>query len=639
MAAHMPRSPWSHRYGGRSVHPDDVLRRLARRPAPMLGPVVRRGHVPLRDSEKRLRILVLVVLAVLSAVVLAPFAVDGPRITVAGVADHAALNDAGLQRTMVAVTIAPASKLRNARVELDGQRVPTVASGDRLLWRPGRIPDGTHRLTVRAGSRFLWKGPSRRTVRFTVDRVAPRLAVPALTATVRVDRPVTITGTVEEGSTVTVAGARATVTGTTFRRRFAVPPIGTFPVVATDPAGNTTTRTRRVPVSIPRLRGVHMTSIAWVTPQLRDPVLAMAKKGLIDTVQLDLKDESGLVGHHTKVSQVNRMKASRNLYDLKTAVDELHSYGVRVVGRLVAFRDPVMATWAWKNGERGAVIQSAAGGPYKGRYGGFTNPANPMVREYNLAIAREAAQAGVDDVLYDYIRRPEGKLSSLVFPGLDGTIEDEIGSFLADTAHEFLGTRTRLGVSVFGIAARNPEQIAQDVPSMARHVDYIAPMVYPSHWGKGWYNVDNPNAQPYAIVKASLADFQAKLRGTGAALVPWLQDFSLGVTYGSAEVRAQIDAAAALGIHDWLLWDPNVTYTAGGLPRPGTSTGTRAAGVSTRPAPSTPSTRARTASTERTPATAATAPTATAATTKAVVRVGPRTPIVAGAAAGDRPGN
>jgi hypothetical protein len=153
----------------------------------------------------------------------------------------------------------------------------------------------------------------------------------------------------------------------------------------------------------------------------------------------------------------------------------------------------------------------------------------------------------------------------MVFPGLRGSAERSIVSFLAETQRALHPYRTFLGASVFGVAADRPREVAQLVPEMARHVDYIAPMVYPSHWAPGEYEVADPNAEPYRIVRRSLLAFQRDVRGSGARVVPWLQDFSLGVDYGPTEVRAQIDAAHADGIDEFLLWDPAVTYTAQAL--------------------------------------------------------------------------
>ena len=82
-----------------------------------------------------------------------------------------------------------------------------------------------------------------------------------------------------------------------------------------------------------------------------------------------------------------------------------------------------------------------------------------------------------------------------------------------------------------------PKPIGQDISLLAPHVDYVAPMVYPSHWGPGEYGVADPLRQPADIVRRSVADFERLVAGSGAAVVPWLQDFSSGgVTYGAAEV-------------------------------------------------------------------------------------------------------
>jgi hypothetical protein len=94
-------------------------------------------------------------------------------------------------------------------------------------------------------------------------------------------------------------------------------------------------------------------------------------------------------------------------------------------------------------------------------------------------------------------------------------------------------------------------------------------MVYPSHWAPGEYGVADPLRQPADIVRASVADFGRVVAGSGAAVVPWLQDFSSGsVVYGPVEVRGQIDAAAAAGAAGFLLWNPNSFYTAEALRPP-----------------------------------------------------------------------
>jgi hypothetical protein len=309
---------------------------------------------------------------------------------------------------------------------------------------------------------------------------------------------------------------------------------------------------------------VHVTFYAWADPALRRGVLRLIEERRINAVELDLKDESGIVGFEARIPLARRIGAMRAIVDLRRAVEQLHADGVRVIGRLVCFRDPILAAAAWRRGARSQVIQTPGGQPYAG-YGGFTNFANASVRHYNIAVARAAAEIGVDDVLYDYVRRPDGPRESMVFPGLRGSPERAIVSFLRETRLALRRYRTFVGASVFGVAADRPLEVAQLVPALARQVDYIAPMVYPSHWGEGEYDVASPNSQPYAIVRRSLRAFQRDVRGTGARLVPWLQDFSLGVSYGRDEVRAQIEGARAAGIDEFLLWDPAVTYTVDAL--------------------------------------------------------------------------
>lgn len=459
----------------------------------------------------------------------------------------------------------------DVRWTLDGEDVSERARvrDDRVVLRPGRLAGGRHVVEASAGSGLPWSGSSHEWA-FTVDLVPPRIELPGRVLEAPARLPFVLEGSVERGATLTADGAEVAVAGGRFSLRYPEPPDEPVVLRARDRAGNAVAVSVTV-IPVPRLpaapiRSVHVTAEGWANEELRAGVLRLIDEGRINSVELDLKEESGLVGWDAPVPLARRMGAVQPVYDLREAVELLHARGVRVVGRLVAFRDPVHAEWAWRNRARRQVVQTPGGAPYAG-YGGFTNLADADVRDYNVDIAVAAAELGVDDVLYDYVRRPDGPLETMVFPGLEGSLDDAIVAFLAETRERLEPYGTFLGASVFGVAATRPDEVAQPVPAMAREVDYIAPMLYPSHWTPGEYGVADPNAQPYDIVRRSLVDFQRAVQGTGARVVPWLQDFSLGVDYGPREVRAQIRAARELGIEEFLLWDPAVAYTARALDR------------------------------------------------------------------------
>ncbi|MFP5317526.1 MAG: putative glycoside hydrolase [Acidimicrobiia bacterium] len=481
-----------------------------------------------------------------------------------GVTGGEVLTSAALEERTLRFAIDPGDRAHRAVLELNGDPVPPKAvdfEGTTMVWRPGVLPEGEHKLTVEVPRPALW--PSAHDWKVTVDDTPPRLDVPPPAAPVGLCAPLTLTGRVERGAALTVNGAPTEHDGT-FRLRYHRPPAAPVHVEATDAAGNRSSVEVMVPVAYPGGQGVHVTAAAWGYEPLRRGILSLIDAKLVSAVQLDLKDEGGIVGYDSNVALARQIGAVRPEYRLREAVADLRSRGVRVIGRIVAFRDPQLAAWAWANDRRDWVVHSKEGGLYGG-YGGFANPVHPDVHRYNLDIALEAADAGVDDIMWDYIRRPEGDPEEMVIPGLQGASADGVVRFLATSGAALRERCVYQGAAVFGIAASRPDAIGQDIPRMARHVNYLSPMVYPSHWVPGEYRVANPNRQPYDIVKASLADFQAEVAGTGAVLMPWLQDFTLGHPYGPAEVRAQIDAAVALGIPDWLLWNAGATYTPAAL--------------------------------------------------------------------------
>ena len=141
------------------------------------------------------------------------------------------------------------------------------------------------------------------------------------------------------------------------------------------------------------------------------------------------------------------------------------------------------------------------------------------------------------------------------FPGRNDRDKDEaIAEFLQYAREELEPYNVNLGADVFGITTRTwddyPEDIGQTWILIGEHVDNIAPMVYPSHYSTGWYNLENPNAHPYLVVKGSMEEAIEKNSSmvTPPIIRPWLQDFDwAGIEYGYDKVRTQIVAAKSLG--------------------------------------------------------------------------------------------
>ena len=511
--------------------------------------------------------LAAVVPAIVLVVLFVALRAAAPDLEPAGPPDGALVGQADLERLQLSV----ASGAGTVRWLVDGKDVSGQAqvSGGRSLLVPGSLVDGEHRIEALVGGALPWASAGTSWL-VTVDGTPPALELPGDVLRGQVRTAFVLNG-LARGATDVVAGERVIPVGQDGRFEFDFPSPPTEPVeiIARDAAGNTATRVVSV-LLVPRLpsnpvRAVHVSADGWANAELRAAVLQLLDEKRINAVELDLKDESGIVGWNAPVPFGREIGAVREIFDLEDAVELLHARGARVIGRLVAFRDPIQAEASWRAGRKDEVIQTPGGKPYSGGYGGFTNFANPAVRQYNIDVAVAAARLGVDDILYDYVRRPDGPLDRMRFPGLEGEASGSIAAFLAETRKALQPTGALLGASVFGVAATRPDDVAQDIGAMARELDYVSPMLYPSHWGAGEYGVASPNDEPYEIVRRSLEDFKNATYGTGARLVPWLQDFSLGAEYGPAEVKAQIAAARDAGVRDFLLWDPAVTYTSKAL--------------------------------------------------------------------------
>lgn len=159
---------------------------------------------------------------------------------------------------------------------------------------------------------------------------------------------------------------------------------------------------------------------------------------------------------------------------------------------------------------------------------------------------------------------------------------DIICEFMAYAYEKLKNEGLFVSADVFGAIINsgiNADSVGQIYGEMAKHMDYISPMIYPSHYADGNYGIDHPDMHPYETITAALADSRKELYFAGldgshiAEVRPWLQDFTASwlanhITYGGEQVREQIQATYDAGYDEWLLWDASCKYEWDGLLTP-----------------------------------------------------------------------
>jgi hypothetical protein len=310
------------------------------------------------------------------------------------------------------------------------------------------------------------------------------------------------------------------------------------------------------------VRGVHVTMALASIPGKLDQYIAMKDSGL-NTLELDVKDENGEIGFDPNVPLARQVGAAMRYYNPQEAVAKIHAAGLYLIGRVVMFEDPKLSA-----GAPSLAVRRADGSRWLNSAGlGWTNPYDKRVWKYNVDIAARAAKLGFDEIQFDYVRFPsDGDLSQIRYPGEHTQpMGWTIPMFLKYARSRLKPLGVRMSVDVFGLSATRDLGIAQFPKRIAPFVDTIYPMVYPSHYVSGEYNIIDPDSRPGTTVAYSLRDFREKVRGRKTMLVAWLQDFSLGRRYTLADVQDQIQAARLEHVKGFMLWNASGVYTVKAL--------------------------------------------------------------------------
>lgn len=332
-------------------------------------------------------------------------------------------------------------------------------------------------------------------------------------------------------------------------------------------------------------RGLYLTFFGVGNAELRGRVLQLIEQEGLNSVVIDVKGDRGLIAYASRVPLAARIgaNASPTIPDAPALLADLKRRGIYTIARIVVFKDDKLARNGAAAGLDVAVKDARTGQPWIDGEGlGWTDPFRPEVWEYNVALAREAAELGFEEVQFDYIRFPTDPgvgtdvgAARYAQPSTEAGRVVAIAGFLDRARAALHPLGTYLSVDTFGYTcfAADDLGIGQHLETIAERVDYLSPMVYPStyHAGlPGGLVYPTVVSRPYEVVFASLRRARERIGARPAVLRPWLQYFddypwATGFRYDAPQISAQRQAAADAGAQGWLFWDPTNRYERGGL--------------------------------------------------------------------------
>ena len=305
-------------------------------------------------------------------------------------------------------------------------------------------------------------------------------------------------------------------------------------------------------------------------------LVRLADSTEINSLVVDVKDDTGCLLYHSTVQTAREIGADKcaRISSAKARIDTLLAHGIYPIARIVVAKDPLLAV-----GKTAWSVQQVGGGQWRDRINiAWVDAYNDSVWIYAAELAKEAVRMGFAEVQFDYVRfpdEPKERMATAIFPSKRAgeSQREAVRRHIDLLVNRIKPMGVPITFDIFGLTASTTKgdlgigQVWEDFAGVA---DVVLPMVYPSHYYRGAFGFDKPNAHPYRIVHLALTDALQRSRAMpgSAQIRPFLQAFTLGrrlPRYTPFEIREQIRAAEDLGIHSWVLWNPRSAYQRNSL--------------------------------------------------------------------------
>jgi hypothetical protein len=317
-------------------------------------------------------------------------------------------------------------------------------------------------------------------------------------------------------------------------------------------------------------KALYLTVYGVGAPQFRDNALHLIDTTELNSLVIDLKGDAGIVPWPARTplaTETGARKKLTSIPDLADFVSRMHARGIYLIARIVVFKDNPLALCHPE-----LAVKTASGAIWRDREGlAWVDPFRQEVRDYNLSLASEAAQAGFDEVQFDYVRFPDAKGLRFSEESTAQSRERAIKLLFEQARKRLARYNVFIAGDIFGYVCWNENDtgIGQLIEQIVPVLDYTSPMLYPSGFQFGIPGYKNPVAHPFEMVKLSLTRALERTHLTPTRFRPWLQAFRDYAfdrrIFGAEEIKDQIRAAEQFGSDGWMLWNARNQYSGAGL--------------------------------------------------------------------------
>lgn len=321
-----------------------------------------------------------------------------------------------------------------------------------------------------------------------------------------------------------------------------------------------------------KVKGIYITDLTAGSPKMED-ILSKMKDTELNALVIDIKNDNGQIVYQMNNGEQQAFYNTTNIVkDLPALLKKCHEQGLYLIARLVCFRDPAMGEVhpEWMN-------QKADGSLFKDNSGmTWINPYKKDYWDYIASVAERCADDGFDEIQLDYVRFcTEKGMKEVQYPEEAETNKTQIiTEFVQYMSDRLANKQVFFSTDVFGTIIGSyvdSTAVGQDYSDMAASVDYMCPMIYPSHYGDGNFGIEHPDTDPYKTIYSALRSSQKELAlvksgdNYQATVRPWLQGFTASylqhyIPYEKEQFRAQIQAVYDSGYDEWLFWNAGSNY-------------------------------------------------------------------------------